>query len=318
MDKSALFSTTLVKALSVLGGIWTAYQVYNVLRFVNLHFVRRSSLPRYQHGLTRSWALITGASDGIGRGFAEELCQRGFNVVLHGRNEKKLQGVKAELLRQWPESEIRIIVIDAAYTDRNAVEAVAIQLQDINLTVLINNVGGAGPIKKTWETLANRSGADVDVFMDLNARFPTQITRVVLPMMLKNKPSLILNVGSAAGEFPAAYATVYSGSKNFNKAWSWSLGAELKAEKQDVEVLTVLVGMVQSGSAQRATSFLVPTSRRMAAASLNMVGCGKSAIWAYWPHALQFGVLGMLPDWFTEKAVINIALKEKAIEEKGN
>ena len=70
-------------------------------------------LGRYLHPDKECWALITGASDGIGFGLAEELCLRGFNVILHSRNRDKLELKKRELEAQFPKSQIAIAVGDA-------------------------------------------------------------------------------------------------------------------------------------------------------------------------------------------------------------
>lgn len=308
--------------LTAAGGIWTSYQLWKLATFVYLHFVRRGTLSRYNRSQNSdggaSWALITGASDGIGKGFAEELCHRGFDVVLHGRNEAKLNAVKDTLMRQWPRRDVRIMVIDAGSEagDTSKVQTAVHQLRDINLTVLVNNVGGAGGIKPTWVSLDKRTSTEITLFMDLNMRFPTEITRQLLPQLTRAKSALIINVGSAAGNFPTPYLSVYSGSKAYNNAWSRSLRAEMIAEGHDVEVLCLLVGMVSTGSLPKATNLFCPSSRRLAQSSLDVVGCGRNEIWAYWPHALQFGLIGLLPEWLMMRTVTGIARKGKAHEER--
>jgi 17beta-estradiol 17-dehydrogenase / very-long-chain 3-oxoacyl-CoA reductase len=89
-------------------------------------------------------------SDGIGRGFAEEFCQRWFNVILHGRNERKLDGVKAELSRQWPERQIRTLVNDAQVCDEATIAKLVSALERLCITVLVDNVGSSGPVYPTW------------------------------------------------------------------------------------------------------------------------------------------------------------------------
>lgn len=302
--------------LAVAGGLWASRQVYDLASFVYLHFIRRSSLERYKQSNSQgsAWALVTGASDGIGRGFAEELCHCGFNVILHGRNENKLQGVKDALLKQWPEREIRILIIDAL-NDSGSIpklEAAAAQLKDINLKILVNNVGGSAGMP-SFTALEKRTGSEVTKYIDLNAHFPTQITRVLLPLLIRQNPALIINIGSGASEAPGPYLSVYSGSKAFNKAWSRSLGAEMKAEGHDVEVICILIGLVATDAMQKAPSLSIPSPRQMAKSSLNVVGSGQSEVWAYWPHALQFGLILSLPKWMVETAVTSMVRKEKAI-----
>ena len=307
--------------LSLTGGGLALYALYNLLNFTVLHLVRPSALPRYFHApggrSAAPWALVTGASDGIGKGFAEELCCRGFNVILHGRDEEKLNGVKAALAARWPDRRVRIIVIDAHHVSNDiAIEGLAMALREVYITVLINNVGGAGPVRPAWRELHRRTGKEVDAFIDVNLRFSTHITRALLPILLRNTPSLVLNVGSIAGDIPTPYATVYSGAKAYNMAWSRSLKAEMVAEGKDVEVLGILVGATQSGHEKRETSFFVPSSRRLACASLDKVGCGKPIVTAFLPHALQKTFVDFMPLWLVERMMVKFAKEEMATEEK--
>src|SRR5271154_6519096 len=80
-----------------------------------LYFLYPSTLGRYLRDYQgeKSWALVTGSSDGIGKGIAYELCSHGFNVVLHGRNAEKLSRVQASLLAEYPKVQVRKVITDA-------------------------------------------------------------------------------------------------------------------------------------------------------------------------------------------------------------
>lgn len=317
--KVASENRAITTTLAALGGIWTSYQLYKLTSFSYLHFLRPSSLSRYKDKSgtpsKAAWALVTGASDGIGKGFAEELCYRGFNVVLHGRNEKKLNGVRDELLKQWPNVEIRVLVIDAGAQPFPIpeIEAAVDQLKDLNLRVLVNNVGGSGGIKPVFRALAESTPDRSQTFLDINARFTTEITRVLLPLLYKKSPALVLNVGSFVSEIAAPYLTMYSGSKSYGKAWSRSLDLEQRAEGRDVEVISIMVGQVATNADPRPTSFFIPSSRGMAKASLDKVGCGYSVVFGYWPHYLNYWIMTQTPAFIAERVVMKIArgLKDK-------
>lgn len=297
-----------------LGLLTASLYSWRVVQFILL-FLRQSSLPRYRHGIT-SWALVTGASSGIGLAFAQELCRRGFNVILHGRNRHKLQGLKADIGRQFPDRSVRIVVADALQSDLvGPVNDLVSCVQDLHLTVLINNIGGLGGIvTPTFKPLSTHTAREVDDTIDLNARFATQLTRALLPSLVKNTPSLILNIGSLAAVMSMPYLSVYSAAKAYDMAFSANLAAEMKAEGQDVEVLGILVGSVQTeGRPGVRTSMMTPSAMIMARAALERVGCGRSVVPAYLPHAWQQAFLRFFPE-----ALMGLFVEKEAKKLKAN
>ena len=292
---------SLSQTFATVGIIATSFLAIRFLRFVHL-YARPSSLKRYLHG-DNPWALVTGASDGIGRGFAYELAQNGFNVVLHGRNATKLESVKAQLQDRFPKLGFRILIADASSTSYQQIDELVASIHDLHLTVLINNVGGA----ITVAPLDDTTSEDVDAIMNLNARFPTQLTKALLPKLTQtNGPSLIMNIGSM-GDFCVPYATIYGGSKGFNMTWSSSLAMELKSEGKNVEVLAISVGRVTDVSHNKKNaSFFTPSARTMAKAALQRVGCGKPVVVGYVGHALQKFLVGLLPFSITSRAITSL------------
>lgn len=306
------FSNAVSSTLIGIGSLWLGYYLWNTLRFTHLHFIRPSSLNRYKTADGTSWALVTGASDGIGKGFAEELCRRGFHVVLHGRNEKKLNRVRDELLEEWPQRQIRILVLDAveSATDPGQLGQAVDEIRNLKIKVLVNNVGGAASVKPLITPLQHSAADAARIQLDLNVRFQTELSRLLLPQLIQNQPSCILNVGSASADLACCYLSVAAGVKAYQKAWSRSLSLEMKAEGNDVEVLYYRLGIVSSGSSPRATSLLVPSSRTVAAACLDKVGCGRDMAYGYWPHELQFGLVDSLPAFVARRVMISIAKAE--------
>lgn len=189
--------------LAALGGVWAALKAYDVAAFTHLHFLRSSSLGRYQRyaadGTQTAWALVTGASDGIGVGFAEELCHRGFNVILHGRNKEKLNKIRADLERKWPKAQFRLLLIDAVLdiNDEAKIAAAVGEISNLEITLLINNAaGGQSP---WWQPLGESSSSRVRYWIDANVTFTTEITRLLIPILAKSQPGLIMTIGSYAG-----------------------------------------------------------------------------------------------------------------------
>jgi len=301
--------------LAALGTLTLTVLILRLSHFIYL-YLRPSSLPRYLHnpGSRDPWALVTGASDGIGKALAHALAQHGFNIILHGRNASKLSTLAASLRHSFPARDFRTAVLDASSATSADIAALVSSTTDLHLTVLVNNVAGNVVVQPLTAT----SAAQVDASLNTNARFPAQLTRALLPRFIAAAhPSLILNIGSAAHAF-VPYATVYGGSKACNQAMSSSLCAEMRAEKlaSKVEVLCVAVASVTgAGGNSASVSLFVPDARTMAKACLERVGCGRAVVVGYWAHAVQLAVLGWLPMGVTH-AIVGPMMRARWAEER--
>lgn len=303
--------------LAILGGAWASFHLYKLASFTWLHFLRPSRIRRYvSNGPEQPWALVTGASDGLGKGFVAELASCGFNVVLHGRNEKKLEGVKQDIQQQFPQRKFRLLILDAG-SDAATMESRVSELKGLNLKVLINNVAGGAPQDKLFRSFQEVPAPIVDAILDQSARFAAQITRLLLPQLSKQQPALIINIGSGVSEFATPYLVTYSGAKAFNMAWSRSLGLEMKGQGLDIEVLGILLGGVATERSRRSASLTQPSPRRMAKACLDVVGCGRAVVYAYWFHAIQGLMIDYLPTFVVEKAILGMARGMMAKQERG-
>lgn len=135
-----------------IGLLATATAAVNLCNFIT-SYLRPSKLHRYLHTTdSRSaWALVTGASGGLGKELAHQLAASGFNIVLHGLNKDTLDSAKDELATAHPARDIRTLVVDAVQYVSSAVlssdeaewlqSAIVAAVGDVNLTVLINNAG---------------------------------------------------------------------------------------------------------------------------------------------------------------------------------
>ncbi|KAJ5114345.1 hypothetical protein NUU61_000104 [Penicillium alfredii] len=297
-------------------GTWTqslSYIGLATLAYITLKFTRQATtflLPttltkRYNNNADQpNWALVTGATDGIGLGFSQELCARGFNVILHGRNRAKLEQRQRELRAEFPERATAIIVCDVQEISATKIDNIANEVQTHlrthdgspsgSLTVLVNNVGGE---TRPSTLLTEYSFFDVEATIHRNLVFTTHITRVLLPLLHSGgRPGLVLNVSSIAA-VGMPYITVYSGSKGFVDSFTRSLRAEVSAEGLPVEVMALRVGEVRTAGYDIAPSLFVPTGRTLAAAGLNRVGSGQDLVWGYFWHWVQGVSFDVLPRW---------------------
>ncbi|MCJ1447847.1 MAG: hypothetical protein MMC23_008359 [Stictis urceolatum] len=310
----------LTTILTAIGGLTATYFAYKALSFSELHFLRRSTLSRYLpalHSGPRAWALVTGASDGIGKGFAHELLSSGFNVVLHGRNQSKLSSVQSSLASSFPLAEVRVAVLDAHPVTRDGIDGLVSSLKDTPVTVLVNNVGGL-PASATWRSLQELEHEDVDAVLDINARFPAQLTREMLPLLAS--PALVFNLSSAVARLPSPYLATYSACKAFNSLFSRALAAEVRAEGRDIEVLSLVVGEVASqwDPSERSFGGGKCSARTLARSALHKVGCGREEVVPYWKHDVMISVAESLPNWLMKRLVLKAARDGISRDRKGD
>jgi len=283
------------------GLLWTGFFASRVLRWVWI-YVRPSSVGRYLHETDGkpAWALVTGASEGIGRALARESARRGFNVILHGRNPAKLEAVISELHKEFPARAFRTFIADAMAEEQEMkadIERFAEEVKGLNLTVLLNNVGGMpSSVVSRFSSFDQQMWSDTADTIALNLSFPTHLTRALLPRLITNQPSLVMAVGSMA-DYGQPYHAVYGGSKAFLMTWCRGLARELAAEKKDIEVLGIVTAEVADCSHNfRKANIVMPSSWTYAKHVFDRVGCGRVVLNGYWSHALIRSVLDRLPD----------------------
>ena len=270
-----------------------------------MNFFRSNNITRYlrDHDNHRSYALVTGASDGIGAALAEELAGHGFNLVLHGRNAEKLGRVRDSILQNHPDITIHTVIADASKTSAEMIEELVKSISNLPITMLINNVGGTGALDANFKTFATHTTTEIDALISINVRFTILLTHALMPQLKAQSPAHIMNIGSQASS-GVPYLSIYSGTKGFIHAFTNALAIELAAEGNDIEVLEILVASVQTQQNQtdKATLF-VPDAKTMARASLDRVGKGSGSSAPYWPHALQQWGMWAMPSALTNKMV---------------
>lgn len=313
----ATITTVLLYLLSLVGALTLTILLVQLTRFLAL-YARPSALPRYKHGERRSWALVTGATDGIGRALAEELCLRGFAVLLHGRNRSKLESTRDEIQRSVPGAHLDTVLADATHCLENDIARIRERAETLaseegaKLTVLVNNVGGLN-YEPRFQDFDEMDGEDIDRTMNLNARFPTRLTHALMPLLKRNQPSLVMNVGSMTGVTGTPYLAVYCASKAYTNIFSATLTTECEIENPGVEVLGLLVGAVKTNKLQVDENIFTPNARTFAKAALQRVGCGKRVVNAYFWHAVQASMLHIIPEKTVQDFVKKV-LKEKREE----
>ncbi|KAJ5088528.1 hypothetical protein N7456_012144 [Penicillium angulare] len=283
------------KPLAYIGLTTVAYTTFKLLRGASI-YLHPSTLTKEYNPTGKNWALVTGATDGIGFGFCQELRARGFNVILHGRNETKLQKRAKELEAEFPATKTSIIVLDVVGVT-NAIDEVGSQVRETlarnggELSVLVNNVGGDS---KPYTMLEAYTFEEAQETLDKNAVFMLQITRVLLPVLEAGRRGIVLNVSSISA-YGMPFISVYSASKGFVDTLTRALEAECVAEGRNVDVMGLRVGPTRTSAFDVKAGLFVPNSRELAIGALNRVGCGEVIAWAYFWHSVQGVMFDVMP-----------------------
>ncbi|MBO4488676.1 MAG: SDR family NAD(P)-dependent oxidoreductase [Bacteroidales bacterium] len=176
----------------------------------------------------KAYALVTGASRGLGRDIAEELAQRGFPLILTSTNSR-IEETAEELRDRYG---IPIVTRIADLTNREDVLRLTADLNDhYELFMLVNNAGMGGS-----RSFSEAPTDYLERIIDLNIMAVTLLTHELLPNLKRQPKAYILNIGSMTAFNPCAYKTVYPASKAF--LWSFSLGLreELKGSAVSVSI----------------------------------------------------------------------------------
>lgn len=184
------------------------------------------------------WAVVTGASSGLGRGLAARLADRGMSLVLTGRSEARLDEAAQQIRRTAPQVKVETVVADLS--TGSGVSALLDHVGDRPIEVLVNNAGfgSYGPFA---EADADREADEVAV--DVSA--VVTLARAFLPGMIVRGSGGILNVASTIAFQPAPYQAVYGASKAFVLSFSQALWAEARAA--GVAVTALCPGPTRTG-----------------------------------------------------------------------
>jgi short-subunit dehydrogenase len=188
------------------------------------------------------WAIITGASSGIGRALAFEFAGNGYNVFLTARDEKRLSETAAECEEKFG---IKSEIFPADLADSAAVENLIETISNRSSDVLVNNAG--------FGVKGDFAATDLSEelkMLDVQLAAMLKLTKAVLPKMIGRKSGKILNVASVYSFAPVPRQSVYSASKAFILNFSSALGNELKAA--NIQVSVVCPGITQTEFRRRA------------------------------------------------------------------
>lgn len=237
-----------------------------------------------------SWALVTGASDGIGKEFALALADKGYNVILVSRTESKLAALASEISSKYGSKvATKTLAMDFALNNDMDYSRLKKLVEGLDISILINNVGLSHSIPVPFVETPQKEMTDI---VTINCLATLRVTQLVAPGMVSRKRGLILSMASFGGAFPTPLLATYSGSKAFLQQWSTALGSELAP--YGVQVQLVQSHLVTTAMSKiRRSSLLVPTPKQFVRAALGKIGRSGGAqgiaftSTPYWSHGVM-------------------------------
>jgi uncharacterized protein len=184
------------------------------------------------------WALVTGASSGLGAEFARLLAARGMHLVLAARRRERLEEL-AEELHTRHGTICDVVPVDLSESDAPAKLADEVARRERTIELLVNNAGFA--------VVADIAGTDRNAVMQMlrvNVAALTELTYLLLPDMMHRGHGAIINMSSVAGFQPVAYMGAYAAAKTYVLHFSEALWAE--ARDAGVTVMALCPGVTKT------------------------------------------------------------------------
>jgi short-subunit dehydrogenase len=188
------------------------------------------------------WAIVTGASSGIGLELATQLAQAGFNLIIHGRNLEKLKQVEMELTVK---SKVKIKLVAADVTEQEGIDKIIQVSQGLNIGLLIVSAGygtSGNLIEGSLHTEIN--------MLKLNCEALLSLTHYYSQQFVSQKRGGIILMSSMVAFQGVPYSANYAATKAYVQTLAEGLAIELKPF--GVDVLAAAPGPVESGFSQRA------------------------------------------------------------------
>jgi len=299
--------------LTVLGALTAAYFLVRFLLFVKLYFLTSVDL-KAKYGKVGSWAVVTGASEGIGHAIAVELSQRGFNVCVIARTKSKLDEAVAEIESNRVKG--LAIPFDFSAATNDQYKALFAQLDTLDIGILVNNVG----INYDYANYFDAVGNEVDDrLIKVNCEPMIRLSKYIIPRFKTKKGGAIVNLASFTATTPSPMLSTYAGTKSFARSFSDGMAYELA--EFGIDVLTVKPGLVVSkmtqgtGSRPPKPSFTMVAAKPMARQTLNKLGSTVETS-GHVNHAIIESIWSWLPEGTSSKIILGINKTTKSKAER--
>ncbi len=242
--------------------------------------------------VTKKYALITGATGGIGKAISQALIESGYTLILHGRTQEKLQQLRAELPGEH-------YFINADISESSACKSLIEQALDIGpVELLVNN---AGVSHFAGFTSPSFSDDDINLFMHVNLLAPMLLSKYLI-RGLNNKKLTIVNIGSALGSIGFPGFSIYCATKFGLRGFSETLAREY-ADNNNIRIIYFAPRTTETNINSKAATDMnlalkskIDTPEFVATQFIKLLNSNKRRKAVGWPEKLFARINGFLPE----------------------
>ena len=251
------------------------------------------------------WALVTGATAGIGESFSRMLASKGFNIALVARDEARLHERAAGLREKYG---VQTFVLPADLATDSGCAAVEEYIKEFEIEVLINNAGFG--INKPFTASALDAEQDL---LDVLVRTPMRLMHILLPQMKARNSGTIINVSSVASFIAGG---TYSASKSYLTVLSESLHTELRGT--NIKISALCPGFTRTEFHERGRmkmkglpDFMWLDSDQLVAQSWSDAQAGEAVSIPGWQYKLLVGFISLLPRRIVRTIGMNLRKRQR-------
>lgn len=311
MQSDAL--TTASHVLAAIGVLFLLPVLYRLLVFVWVYCpgLHDGDINRYMWP-ERPYALVTTATDGIGRALARELYKRGFNLVVHGRNPAKLAALRDELLlSKEAGGDVRVWCEDCSKGrwDPKELREVTEGL-DLTAVFLVN---GGTPIK--GYPIDGQTDDELHEVVSLNFFFSAFVVRTLLPhlrQLAHRGPAKVVALGSLSSFYPPPYLLIYAASKMALEGFMHGVASDERfaGRGHNLDFKYIQVGNVSSAGNTSPPDWQTPTSEAFARDIVRRVDAPWRWACANAVHAFSAWMMPQIPERAAQDIVAKIMVRQ--------
>jgi 17beta-estradiol 17-dehydrogenase / very-long-chain 3-oxoacyl-CoA reductase len=283
-----------------LKNILTILLIYNLLRFARFlynNFFRRRLNLKKRYGIN-TWALVTGATDGLGKAFCEELAREGFNIILVARNIDKLKTVASEMETTFKIKTIFIVFDFNIKTNYNDYFNTFTELNDkYDISILVNNIGTG-----TGGNFFDVNTANISNVLNCNILPLTYLTRIIgHDMKEKKHKCAIINVSSIMGTRSIPYSGLYSSTKVYATFIAEALAGEIN--NSNIDFLSLMPWYIDTKMIKNTKMlFGVISAKECVDGALNDLGY-EVHTFGHWYHKILAYLISFIPIFIAKEYI---------------